>query len=60
MAKTAHSLHLYDLTVQDVFGEQCICSNQSCLLSGFELTVGRPFIPPVGFPRVPGIIGLPK
>ena len=31
-----------------------------CHVCTFELKVRRPFIPSVGFPRVPGIIGLPN
>jgi hypothetical protein len=58
LSQTVHSFYLYDLFVQDV--EPFVSFIKPCLVCSLELTVRRPFIPPMGSPRVPGIIGLPK
>ncbi len=60
MAETAYSIHLYDLILKIFLCEPCVFFIQSCLVCILELTGRRPFFPPMGFPRVPGIIGFPK
>ena len=46
--------------VQDFFSQPFVCIIQPCLVCSLKFKVRRLFIPPMGSPRVPGIIGLPK